>query len=81
MLAPRQMDGAVIHDVEQSVDQVLSMVADNKIPTLGGGSLAVEAATVCIHGDTPGAAATARALRSKLTAAGIDIAPFSTPRI
>lgn len=81
MLAPRQMDGAVIHDVEQSVDQVLSMVCNNKIPTVGGKSLDVDAATVCIHGDTPGAATTARALRDKLIAAGIDIAPFSKPEI
>ncbi len=81
MLAPRQMDGAVIHDVEQSVDQVLAMVCNNKIPTIGGKSLDVDTATVCIHGDTPGAAVTARALRDKLTAAGIHIVPFSKPEI
>ncbi|WP_377298064.1 LamB/YcsF family protein [Rhizobium sp. SGZ-381] len=79
MLAPRQMEGSVIHDLSQSVDQVLSMVCENRIPTLNGGHLAVEAATVCIHGDTPGAPVTARALRDKLTDAGITIAPFTKP--
>jgi UPF0271 protein len=81
MLAPRQMEGAVIHDVEQSVDQVLSMICNKEIPTIGGTRLPVEAATVCIHGDTPGAAVTARALRDKLAGAGIDIAPFAKPEI
>jgi UPF0271 protein len=79
MLASRQMEGAVIHDLQQSVDQVLSMISDHRIPTLGGTYLPVDATTVCIHGDTPGAAQTAPALRNSLTAAGIDIAPFAKP--
>ena len=33
----------------------------------------VKADTICIHGDTPGAAALARAVRAALTAAGIDV--------
>jgi 5-oxoprolinase (ATP-hydrolysing) subunit A len=81
MLAPRQMEGAVIHDLSASVDQVLSMVCDNRIPTISGSYLSVEAATVCIHGDTPGAPATARALREKLTQAGVTIAPFTKPKM
>lgn len=81
MLAPRQMEGAVIHDLSASVDQVLSMVCDNRIPTINGSYLSVEAATVCIHGDTPGAPATARALREKLTQAGVTIASFTKPKL
>lgn len=81
MLAPRQMEGSVIHDLSASVDQVLSMVCNNKVPTMSGSYLPVDAATVCIHGDTPGAPATARALRDKLTQAGVTIAPFAKPKI
>lgn len=80
MLAPRQMEGSVIHDLSASLDQVLSMVCDNKIPTINGAHLSVDAATVCIHGDTPGAPAIAQALRDKLTQAGLTIAPFTKPR-
>ncbi len=79
MLASRQMEGAVIHDLQQSVDQVLSMICDNRIPTIGGDYLPVEAATVCIHGDTPGASATSLALRRKLTDIGVNIAAFAKP--
>jgi len=81
MLASRQMEGAVIHDLQQSVDQVLSMLRDNRIPTIGGGFLPVQATTVCIHGDTPGAVATAAALRKELGRAGIDVAPFARPSL
>jgi UPF0271 protein len=81
MLTSRQMEGSVIHDPQQSVDQVLSMVRDGVIPTIGGKKLPVDAATICVHGDNPGAVATARALRASLAAHGIDIAPFAKPRI
>ncbi len=81
MLAPRQMEGSVIHDLSASVDQVLSMVCDNRIPTINGSHLSVDAATVCIHGDTPGAPATARALRDRLTESGVTIAPFTKPKM
>lgn len=81
MLAPRQMEGAVIHDLSASADQVLSMICDNRIPTISGSHLSVNAATVCIHGDTPGAPATARALRDRLFEAGVTIAPFTKPKM
>lgn len=81
MLASRQLEGAVIHDLRQSVDQVLSMVVGRRIPTIGGKQLPVEAATVCIHGDTPGAVGVARALRQALNAEGIEFAAFKKPNL
>ncbi len=80
MLTSRQREGAVIHEVERSVDQVLAMVEGGFIPTLGGERLPVEADTICIHGDTPGAVGTARALRAALAAHGLSFAPFAAPR-
>lgn len=77
MLASRQMEGAVIHDRSKSLDQVLSMVRDGLIPTLGGKKLPVEAATLCIHGDTKGAVEIARTLRTALESEGIRIASFA----
>ncbi|WFS25548.1 LamB/YcsF family protein [Rhizobium rhododendri] len=81
MLTSRQKEGSVIHDLQQSVDQVLSMVRDGLIPTIGGRMLPVEAATICVHGDNPSAVAMARALRASLSAHGIDIAPFAKPAL
>ncbi|WP_062212484.1 LamB/YcsF family protein [Aureimonas sp. AU12] len=80
MLLSRQWEGAVIHEIARSVDQVLSMVEGGVIPTIGGRRLPVAPDTVCIHGDTPGAVETAGALRAALTAQGLHFAPFAAPR-
>lgn len=75
-LTPRSAQGAVIHDARQSLDQVLEMVLNGRIPTTGGKRLPVAPDTLCIHGDTPGAVAICRALRGELEANGITIAPL-----
>lgn len=76
-LTPRSVPGAVIHDPEQSLDQVLEMVLNGMIPTTGGKRLPVEPATLCVHGDTPGAVEIARALRVALEKNGVRIVPFA----
>ncbi|QPC44088.1 LamB/YcsF family protein [Kaustia mangrovi] len=77
-LTPRKEAGAVIHDPDQSLAQVLHMILDGHIPTTGGRKLPVKADTLCIHGDNPAAVAVARKLREELERAGIGIAPFRT---
>ena len=78
-LSPRSEPGAVILDIQQSVDQVLEMVVNRLIPTIGGKKLAAEPDTLCVHGDTPGAVQMARRLRKELTAAGVRIKSFARP--
>ncbi len=75
-LTPRSQPGAVIHDPRQSLEQVLEMVVAGRIPTTTGKRLPVEAATICVHGDTPGAVGMARSLRAALAQEGVGIAPF-----
>ncbi|TKT69588.1 5-oxoprolinase subunit PxpA [Aquamicrobium sp. LC103] len=76
-LTPRSQPGAVIHDPQHSLDQVLEMVMNGHIPTTGGKKLPVEPATLCVHGDTPGAVEIVRTLRGALVENGIEIAPFA----
>lgn len=78
-LTPRSQPGAVIHDPQQSLDQVLEMVIGGHIPTTGGKRLPVEPATLCVHGDTPGAVEIVRTLRAALVSNGVEIAPFAKP--
>lgn len=78
-LTPRSQPGAVIHNPRQSLDQVLEMVVNGRIPTTGGKKLPVEPETLCVHGDTPGAVGIVRALRAALEENGIEIAPFIAP--
>ena len=64
---------------EEIPRQVLEMVLNGRIPTSGGQRLPVEPATLCIHGDTPGAVEIARGLRTALEENGVTIAPFAQP--
>ncbi len=78
-LTPRGQPGAVIHDPQKSLDQVLEMVVNGHIPTTGGKRLPVQPETLCIHGDTAGAVEIARRLRGALEQNGVEIAPFARP--
>jgi 5-oxoprolinase (ATP-hydrolysing) subunit A len=75
-LAPRSLPGAVIHDAGEAAEQALDIVRRHEIVALGGAKIAVQVDTLCVHGDTPGAAAIARAVRDRLQQAGIEIARF-----
>ena len=73
-LVPRSQAGAVITDAAACVTQAVRMVREGRVTTSDGSDVRVHADTICIHGDTPGAAEHARALRAALDAAGIKIA-------
>ena len=76
-LAPRAMEGAVLHDAAAAADRAAAMVADGAIVTMSGKLVAVGIGSICVHGDTPGAVAMARAVRAALEAAGISLRPFA----
>lgn len=72
-LTPRSQTGAVIHDVETALDRVLEMVGSGRLLATDGSHLDVPVDSICVHGDTPGAVAMARALRDGLSAAGYSV--------
>jgi 5-oxoprolinase (ATP-hydrolysing) subunit A len=74
-LAPRRTPGAVITEVADVVRRAVGMVTSQSVTGVDGAELRVKADTICIHGDTPGAPALARAVRQALTAAGIEVLP------
>ena len=53
--------------------QAVSIAHDGLVVASDGSRLPVEADTLCIHGDTPGAAAIARAVRDALLNAGFAV--------
>jgi UPF0271 protein len=65
----------MITDEAASVAQVLMMVEQGRVRSQQGVDVPVDAGTVCLHGDQPGAARFARALREALAARGIQITP------
>ncbi|MEO6971160.1 MAG: 5-oxoprolinase subunit PxpA [Chthoniobacterales bacterium] len=77
-LVPRTQPNALLHDAEDAAERVLRMLRENVVRTIDGSDLAIQADTICVHGDTPDAVHFARKLRTHLTAAGIAVAaPFA----
>lgn len=72
-LTPRRLPGAVIAESGKAVNQVLRMVKEGKVMTLSGGCLAIQADTVCIHGDGEFAVSFASELRTRLQQEGVTI--------
>lgn len=76
-LVPRGQPGAVLHDADQAAARMLRFVETGKMPVLGGGEIALQAGSICVHGDSPDAVAMARAVRSTLEKAGVTLCPFA----
>jgi UPF0271 protein len=74
-LVERGEPGAVLaHDA--ALDQARAIASGAPVTAADGGSLRVPVRTLCVHGDTPGAVALARAIRAALEDAGIAVSPF-----
>ena len=76
-LRSRRFEDALIRDPAVAARQALDIVERGSVTTAGGASLAVHAETICIHGDTPGAAKIAEAVAASLRAAGIVLCSLS----
>ena len=72
-LVSRSSPGAVIEDVEVVAERGLRMVTQGQATAVTGEEIEVQAESICIHGDTPGAVEMAAALRRELEAAGVSI--------
>ncbi|MBO1019811.1 LamB/YcsF family protein [Methylobacterium sp. SD274] len=76
-LCARSLAGAVIHDAAEAAARVRRMVEEGAVITLSGRRIAVSIDTICVHGDTPRAVETARAVRLALGEAGFALAAFN----
>ncbi|HEU4938481.1 MAG TPA: 5-oxoprolinase subunit PxpA [Vicinamibacterales bacterium] len=79
-LTPRSRAGAVIHDVDAVVARALRMATEGVVTATDGSRLAMRVDTICTHGDTPGAQALTRALRTSLERAGVTVAAVAKGR-
>ncbi|MEO7260927.1 MAG: 5-oxoprolinase subunit PxpA [Jatrophihabitantaceae bacterium] len=76
-LVPRAEPGAVLHEAGEIADRALAMVVDGAVRAADGSRVALRPASLCVHGDTPGATEIAAAVRDRLTGAGIRLAAFA----
>jgi UPF0271 protein len=75
-LAPRGMEGSLVRDPALAAERAVAMVTQGRVEALGGGEAEVRAETLCIHGDNPEAPEIARAVRTALEEANVNIRPF-----
>ena len=75
-LVSRSKPGSVIHDTGEVVERSLQMVRDGKARAINGDVIEVQADSLCLHGDTPGAVDMARALKQALEDEGVEIKPL-----
>jgi UPF0271 protein len=72
-LVSRQQPGAVIHDADVVVQRAVRMVREQAVEAIDGSTVPLIVDTICVHGDTPGAADLAARIRAALTAAGVEV--------
>jgi UPF0271 protein len=72
-LRSRALAGAVLTDSAAIAERALAMARDGEVRAVDGTVVTIRPVTLCLHGDTPGAAEHARAVRAALDAAGIAV--------
>lgn len=72
-LRSRRLPDALILDPARNLSQAVDIALAGRVSSVSGQQVAVSAETICLHGDTPGAAERAAALRRGLEAAGVEI--------
>ena len=78
-LVPRSLPGSMIDDPAVAADRLLGFLKTGLMPTLDGPALPLAAQSICVHGDSAGAVAMARQVRTALMGAGVTLAPFIVP--
>ncbi len=76
-LRPRRLPGALIETIDAACAQAVRLAVDGIISIEDGVQRKQPVDTLCIHGDYPGAAARAAAVRRALEEHGVTVAPLS----
>ena len=70
-LVARGETGALLTDPEEAAEQALHLARDRFVIAQDGSRVEVEADTICLHGDTPGAPEIARRIRDRFREQGL----------
>lgn len=77
-LVPRSGLGALITDPDEVAARVVDMVSSGHVAAADGTRVPIAADSICLHGDTPGAATLAVRVRAALEDAGVGVASFAS---
>lgn len=76
-LVSRRAPGAVLQDPAAVAGRMVRFAETGLVDAIDGTALRVDAETICLHGDAPGAVAMAAAVRAALDDAGVEIRSFA----
>ena len=76
-LVSRREPGAVLHDSALVASRMLRLVRDGVVEAVDGSLARVQAQSICVHGDSPGAVEMARAVRMALESDGVVVRSFA----
>lgn len=77
LLIPRQLPDAVIHDSARVLARVEQLLESGTVTTYDGQTLRLQASSILVHGDTPGAVSLAAAVKERVEEIGGRIVPIS----
>jgi UPF0271 protein len=77
LLVPRKLPDSVIKDEAAVLRRVRRLLSEGTVVSYSGAILAMQARSILVHGDTPGAVQLARTLRAGIEAAGGRVVPIS----
>jgi len=75
-LVSRREKGAVLHDPHDVAARMLRLATEGVVTAIDGSTVRVQADSVCVHGDSPGAVEMARQVRELLERSGISVRSF-----
>ena len=75
-LMPRSQAGSVLQDAAEAAEQALRIAREACVVASDGSRVRVDAETLCLHGDTPGAVEIARNVRERLESSGVRVVPL-----
>ncbi|MCE9584324.1 MAG: LamB/YcsF family protein [Planctomycetes bacterium] len=75
-LVPRGQPGALLQGEDASAKRAVQLALKRRVSASDGSEVEVDAGTFCVHTDSPGALATARAAREALERAGVVVRPM-----
>ncbi len=77
-LVSRREAGAVLHDAAKIAERMVQLAREGTLEAIDGSSIKIEAQSICVHGDSPGAVAIAQEIRRRFEAEGIKIRSFAS---
>ncbi len=72
-LVARRQPGALLDDPELVAARAVRLAREGIVEAIDGSVVRADAASLCVHGDSPAAVEMARAVRAALDAAGVEV--------